>query len=332
MAPSVQHYFKHGLALSTQRSYDAATKRFNDFCSRFNITEPFPITEIIQCSFAAFLADQGLAPSTVKVYLSALRNLQITLGLPDPRDHSSLPRLKRVLVGISRARLRTAQKPRIRLPITAQLLTKIHSNLSLSDNPNKILIWAIASLAFFGFFRLGELLVDKPSQYNAATHLSWGDVAVNSLKTPSMIKIHLKTSKCDQLGEGVDIFVGTTGSPICPVAATIEYIRTRQDAPGAFFVDKNRKPVGKAWFTQQIRQVLRSLGLPQDDYAGHSFRIGAATSAALAGIEDSTIQTLGRWQSAAYMRYIRLSREHLASITGRLGASPPQAMLTDKHK
>lgn len=67
-----------------------------------------------------------------------------------------------------------------------------------------------------------------------------------------MIKIHLKTSKCDQLGEGVDIFVGTTGSPICPVAATIEYIRTRQDAPGAFFVDKNRKPVGKAWFTQQI--------------------------------------------------------------------------------
>ncbi len=34
-------------------------------------------------------------------------------------------------------------------------------------------------------------------------------------------------------------------------------------------------------------------GLP-----GHSFRIGAATTAATVGIEDSTIQMLGRWSSA----------------------------------
>ena len=29
-------------------------------------------------------------------------------------------------------------------------------------------------------------------------------------------------------------------------------------------------------------------------YAGHSFRIGAATSVELAGVEDSSIQALGR--------------------------------------
>ena len=255
------------------------------------------------------------------MYLSALRNLQITLGLPDPRDQSSLPRLKRVLAGISRTRLKKTQKPRIRLPITVQLLGRIHDKLSESANPNRILVWAIASLAFFGFFRLGELLLNSPVQYEAAIHLSWGDVAVDNPRSPSMIKVHLKTSKCDQLGEGVDIFVGSTESPICPVTAVLEYIKLRQDTPGAFFIDRNRKPVRKPWFTQQIRQVLQSLGLPQDDYAGHSFRIGAATSAALAGIEDSTIQTLGRWQSAAYLRYIRLSREHLASISARLGTT-----------
>ena len=35
-------------------------------------------------------------------------------------------------------------------------------------------------------------------------------------------------------------------------------------------------------------------------YAGHSYRIGAATTASLCGIQDSTIKMLGRWQSSAY--------------------------------
>ena len=63
-----------------------------------------------------------------------------------------------------------------------------------------------------------------------------------------------------------------------------------------------------------------SLGLPQDDYAGHSFRIGAATSAALAGVEDSTIQALERWQIAAFLQYIRMPREQLAAISPRLAS------------
>ena len=66
---------------------------------------------------------------------------------------------------------------------------------------------------------------------------------------------------------------------------------------------------------QQIRSILSSLGLPQDDYAGHSFLIGAATTAARAGIEDSTIQALGRWRSAAFLQYIRMPQEKLATMS-----------------
>ena len=51
---------------------------------------------------------------------------------------------------------------------------------------------------------------------------------------------------------------------------------------------------------QKCDRSLIPIGLPQHQYAGHSFRIGAATTAALAGIQDSTIQTLGRWHSAAF--------------------------------
>ena len=94
LAPSVQQYLQHGLAPSTQKSYQAAMKRFRSFCGVYNIFTPFSVTEQLLCSFAAFLADQGLAPQTVKPYLSAVRNSQISLGLPDPRDQSSLPTLR----------------------------------------------------------------------------------------------------------------------------------------------------------------------------------------------------------------------------------------------
>ena len=102
---SIQCYFQHGLAPSTQKAYAAAMKRFHTFCTTYNVNTPFPLTEHLLCSFAAFLADQQLAPQTIKSYLSALRNIQISLGLPDPREHSSLPILKRVQAGISTIRM-----------------------------------------------------------------------------------------------------------------------------------------------------------------------------------------------------------------------------------
>ena len=94
--PAVQRYFEVGLAPSTQKSYQAATKRFQSFCTVFSVSNPFPLTEQILCWFASHLAEQGLAPQTIKVYLSALRNTQISLGFLDPREQSSMPLLKRV--------------------------------------------------------------------------------------------------------------------------------------------------------------------------------------------------------------------------------------------
>ncbi|CAB4006783.1 Retrovirus-related Pol poly from transposon 412 [Paramuricea clavata] len=45
-----------------------------------------------------------------------------------------------------------------------------------------------------------------------------------------------------------------------------------------------------------------------------SFRIGAATSTAAAGIPDHLIQSLGRWTSQAYLRYIRTASDMFLSI------------------
>ncbi|MGJ8945877.1 hypothetical protein AB9K17_23585, partial [Salmonella enterica subsp. enterica serovar Kentucky] len=53
-------------------------------------------------------------------------------------------------------------------------------------------------------------------------------------------------------------------------------------------------------------------------YSGDSFRIGATSTAAARGIEDSTIRTLGRWESAVYLLYVRVPRERLATLSQTL--------------
>ena len=121
LVPSVHRYFQEGLAPSIHRSYESAMKKFYSFCDTYQVANPFPVTKHLLCSFAAYMADQGLSPQTIKSYLAGIRNMQLSLGLPDPREQSSLPILQQVQAGISRARIGSPTS-RIRLPITPQLL------------------------------------------------------------------------------------------------------------------------------------------------------------------------------------------------------------------
>ena len=226
-----------------------------------------------------------------------------------------MPVLKRVQMGIQRVRSGRGPPSRSRLPITATVLERIRRHLESPNKPHRELLWAICCTAFFGFFRLGELLPECQLRSTPSSSVMWGDVAVDDRELPSMVRIHLKRSKCDQFGAGVDIVLGKTGLPLCPVSALLAYIEVRGSAPGRFFQRADSQPVLKSWFVQQLRGILAAVGLPKQLYAGHSFRIGAATTAALAGVEDSTIQALGRWHSGTFLQYIRLPNEHLASLS-----------------
>ena len=291
---------------------------------------PFPVTEKLLCYFATALAKDGLSPQTIKSYLSAVRSMQISLGLPPPRDQSSLPLLKRVLDGIRTSKPLEGKPPRTRLPITATVLRRIQASLVAEGNLEDLAYWAVATTAFFGFFRLGELLVETETSYNPALHLSWGDVAVNDRSSATMVKLHLKKSKCDQFGTGADVHLGSSGCQLCPVAAILAYIIARGDRPGPFFINEKRAPVTKSSFVSRVRTALRAAGYAEDQFAGHSFRIGNATTAALAGIEDSMIQTLGRWHSSAFLRYIRTPHDHLAAVTAVLAKAIPQEGQTEQ--
>ena len=145
--------------------------------------------------------------------------------------------------------------PCIRLPITITVLEAIHRSLQASTNPDKVVtrLWVVSSSAFFGFFRLGELLPNSPAQFNPAADLAWGDVAVGSHTNPKMVQFHLKVSKCDQFGSGSNVIIGRVDSSLCPVTATLEYMKVRGDSLGPFFTDSSHKALSKQRFVKQIR-------------------------------------------------------------------------------
>ena len=142
-------------------------KRFNAFCTTYHINNSFPLTEHLMCYYASFLADQGLATQTVKGYLSALRNMQISLGLPDPREQSSMPLLKWVQAGIARTRKAKGNSSRVRLPITPHLLHRIRHVLSGSDHPERIVLWAKSVQPSLGFSGWASSSRNHPSPMTA---------------------------------------------------------------------------------------------------------------------------------------------------------------------
>ena len=281
--------------------------------------DPFPVSESLLCYFVASLGRQGLAPSTIKTYLAGIRHAQIVRGYPAPRESSSLPRLGLLQAGVKRVRAERGATVKRRLPITPHHLRQIREvwNARAADM-DITMLWAAVTSCFFGFFRAGEITVPSAAAFDPAVHLAWGDVAVDNVSNPSVVRVHLKRSKCDQFGNGVDVFLGRTGNELCPVTAILTYIAHRGNRPGAFFLSEEGRPLTKARFVAKVQAALQSAGTQFSNYTGHSFRIGAATAAAQAGIQDSTIQMLGRWSSTAFLSYLQTPRDQLAQFTGTL--------------
>ena len=71
-------------------------------------------------------------------------------------------------------------------------------------------------------------------QQNQTTiHISsWlGDMAVNDVATPTMLKIHLRTqAKLQPIGKGVDMFVGQSCNELCPIDTIVAYTVVRGNA------------------------------------------------------------------------------------------------------
>ena len=190
----VQGYFAKGLAPSSQL-YKAAQERFLRFCEAGAFT-PLPLTQDTVCSYVSYLANQGLKHSTIKVYLTGARYLQIASGFPDPFAGTAWPRLDYVMKGIKKSEAEKGVTTKVRLPVTPFILQQLKEVWGpTAAHRDTKMIWVACCLCFFGFLRAGEMTVPGDNNYDKAIHLSVSDMAVDDQVKPSILQVCIKRSK-----------------------------------------------------------------------------------------------------------------------------------------
>ena len=153
--------------------------------------------------------------------------------------------------------------------------------------------WAACCIGFFAFLRSGEFTCSSWSFYDSST-VSLCDVSIDSHSNPTMVHLTIKQSKTDVFGVGVTIHLGKTGSILRPVSSLLAYLAICPATPGPLFLLRSGVPLSKEILVRAVRSALSSTGIDASLFHGHSFRIGAATTASYAGLPDSTIKMLGR--------------------------------------
>ena len=210
--------------------------------------------------------------------------------------------------------LKTAEKvysrpQRQRLPICNQPLSRLCHKLNGSYFGiywNSLLLASLCS-AFYGFLRSGEFTANT---FYAARNLTFSDMNLNS----NSATLFLKRSKTDRYNYGVYLRYYRTNNFLCPIRHLHRYVNNRSKLFGnlspsssPLFIMPNGRALTRTELVKRLRHVISSLGINGSLYSGHSLRIGAASTAAKAGLPIYLIKILGRWSSEAYRRYISVS-------------------------
>lgn len=192
-----------------------------------------------------------------------------------------------------------------RLPITLPILIQLVQALpfTLSSQYYVKLLQAMFVIAFFGFFRIGEL-TSPGKGHPSISHSQLTFVSKRGGSTE--MKLTLSNFKHNKNGKPHSIFFsGQENKVICPISKMQAYIQCRGGHTGPLFCTPDLKPVPRQFFTKHLNNALTFCNLNPNWYKSHSFRIGSASYAAEKGMSDAQIRQLGRWKTEAFKRYIR---------------------------
>jgi hypothetical protein len=313
----VSQFCTNAIADSTRKVYQTGFRTFIQFLVIIGLYSavtgvgyPPAITVETLIYFAGHCAQfLKLRHDTIKLYLAGVRYHYIIHDVVCPLStpYCDLSKLHLVLRGIKKSQNNSTFK---RLPITGRMLNQLVVKATMVFSAYvSLLINTASTMAFYGFLRCGEFTLSQAGDTN---YLRLADILMDN----NMFELALKASKTDVFRQGVAIKVYANHTSHCPVNFMRRFVSLRIHAGATpqdpLFLDENEVIMSKSYFVSKLRFLLTALGYDSTNFNGHSLRIGAASTAGDRGLSDYTIQTLGRWRSDCYLRYIRLAPETIA--------------------
>ncbi|XP_048241253.1 uncharacterized protein LOC125374418 [Haliotis rufescens] len=94
---------------------------------------------------------------------------------------------------------------------------------------------------------------------------------------------------------------------VCCLQFEVILVNSTKVLSSSTFLHYSTSPVTQFQFRAVLAKALRFIGCSTSSYKSHSFRTGAATTAAIQGIPEQTIKEWGRWKSNAFKSYIKIN-------------------------
>ena len=306
LGSTLQSLLSNALKPNTHRTYSNAQNRYLNFCTIYDRVA-CPSSEETLLFFISYLFKDGLKGSSIRVYLSGVRNLHINSGV------TYIGNTQRMLMALKGANV-LSSPPTRKEPITFVILSGMLD--LLKGRSDCLLLRAAMTLAFFGCLRAGEFCLGDMEVFDPKIHLCLADVTMLAKGSFSLL---LKVSKTDKLSNGVTVYVGCSGDSVCSACAMKEFLQTRclNKAKAPLLADSYGNVLRRSYFVSTTKLLVSMLGLPPGNYSGHSYRAGAATSGAEAGFDNWELKMLGRWNSEAYNIYL-INPQIVSSFASRL--------------
>jgi hypothetical protein len=323
-------------SLRETSSYGSGLRKFHLFCDIFTIPEPqrLPASFELLHSFALWAASdpsllsaeivdrtpfEPVSVSVVKKYLAAVRAWHIAQGWAPPLSEDNHQRINWSLRGLEN--LYGSRKRPLRPPITLKMLHALRLTLDTSNNPFDACIWAMATCAFWGMMRFGEVSVTSRNAFSGDKHLKRKDVFFGQdLDNKPYARLDLPSAKTAKPGDTQAVFLVEQGD-LCPLAALrnlAQVVPAGADDPLFSWRDNQGavRPIVKAKAITRINTILGAWGWGTT--FGHSFRIGGASYYLAQKVNPEIIRIAGRWKSLAYEAYIRAFENVVSRHIGNL--------------
>ena len=295
----------------TARSYKSGLSKFQCYLLEVSLRLAIPtpscqstgeLRELISAQgmlegFVVFCFQQGLGSKTAKNYMDGLKHYASCLdGVPVIPGQRVIDKL---LEGFAKM---GKQPGPLKLGIDSHLTRCLVAELKNMDlHSYEHSLWrALFSIAFFGCFRVSEFLISSDDlKLLCPDNVIFRDAA----------EFLLYKTKNNPRGPVQEVIFPALGEdPICPVAALRDFVGRRPSTSGRhpFFVNSRGVPISPKVFNAMLRTVLSRLNFTDTmRYSAKSFRVGASSEAFSLGCAPDEIKGLGRWNSDAFMAYIR---------------------------
>ena len=332
---AAKNLFNASITDQTGKGYATTARRVKSLEDLIGRSFSWPLPEMDLSLITTYLISKGgvkgkkLRPKTINKHLSGVRRISLAMGAPMPKK----------ILGLTKALLKgnenLCRDPAVAVakathrPISIPFLRLLGHAVSKHWKGRKEdgwTFWTICKIAFWGSFRVGELLTEGATTYSPKSDFLGSDLLWMSDTSLALWIRDPKISK--EFGDVIEIWKTPQFPDLDPWSTFRSYWERRKfmKAPLTLplFLRADGLSFSHRYFDTCLAELISrysvQIEIGRNNWTGRSFRSGLPTVLQTAGFSDKEIKKWGRWSSDAFLLYTR-DMSQRSKVQGKMVAA-----------